>query len=105
MRDGGKQATQARPVLLMKNDKPTQLDKFKEAARHLETDDDESRFEESHMTIAQIRLWLYPLAKYLGDLQAITSPRRGAIQRRITRRIAGKVTGRTVMRCVGNLFR
>ena len=27
-------------------DKPTQLDKFKEAARELETDDDEARFDE-----------------------------------------------------------
>ena len=27
-------------------DKPSQLDKFKEAARQLETDDDEARFDE-----------------------------------------------------------
>lgn len=27
-------------------DKPTQLDKFKQAARELETDDDEARFDE-----------------------------------------------------------
>ena len=27
-------------------DQPTQLDKFKEAARELETDDDEARFDE-----------------------------------------------------------
>ena len=57
------------------------------------------------MTIAKLRSWLYPLAKYLGDVQALTSPRKGAVQRRITRRIAGKVTGRTVMRGVGKLFR
>lgn len=29
----------------MENDEKTQLDKFKEAARQLETDDDEERFE------------------------------------------------------------
>ncbi|MCZ0814384.1 hypothetical protein N5A93_19400 [Roseovarius sp. EGI FJ00037] len=32
-------------VLLMSKDDKTQLDKFKEAARQLETDDDEERFE------------------------------------------------------------
>ncbi|MEH3037396.1 MAG: hypothetical protein PGN23_13065 [Sphingomonas adhaesiva] len=30
----------------MNEDKPTQLDKFKEAARQLETDDDPERFKE-----------------------------------------------------------
>lgn len=29
-----------------KDDQKTQLDRFKEAARHLETDDDEERFNE-----------------------------------------------------------
>ena len=53
------------------------------------------------MTIAKIRAWLYPLAKYLGDAQALTSKRKGAIPRRIGRRIAGKVTGRAL----GAMFR
>lgn len=33
-------------VLLMGKDERTQLDKFREAAREAETDDDEERFEE-----------------------------------------------------------
>jgi hypothetical protein len=32
--------------ILQMSDEPTQLDKFKEAARDLETDDDEARFDE-----------------------------------------------------------
>jgi hypothetical protein len=57
------------------------------------------------MTIAKIRAMLYPLAKYLGDAQALTSKRRGAVRRRIARRIAGKVTGRTIMQSIGGMFR
>ena len=57
------------------------------------------------MTIAKIRSWLYPIAKYLGDAQALTSKRNGAIPQRITRRIAGKVTGRTIMKSIGGMFR
>lgn len=52
------------------------------------------------MTINRIRSWLYPLAKILGDLQALTSKRKGAIPRRVGRRIAGKITGRAL----GKLF-
>lgn len=53
------------------------------------------------MTLNQFRGLLYALAKYLGDLQALTSPRKGAIPRRIGRRIAGKITGRFL----GGLFK
>lgn len=44
-------------------------------------------------TIALVRKIGYPLLKYLGDVQAITSDKPGAIERRIARRAAGKVTG------------
>ena len=57
------------------------------------------------MTINQFRRKLYIVAKYLGDIQALTSKRKGAIKRRVARRIAGKVMGRTVMRGIGKMFR
>lgn len=53
------------------------------------------------MTINRIRSWLYPLAKYLGDIQALTSKRKGAIPRRVGRRIAGYFTGRAL----GSMFK
>ena len=53
------------------------------------------------MTLSKFRGWLYFIAKYLGDLQAVTSRRKGSIPRRIGRRIAGKITGRLL----GRLFR
>lgn len=53
------------------------------------------------MSINKFRGWLYWSAKILGDVQAVRSPRKGAIQRRIGRRIAGKVTGRLL----GRLFK
>lgn len=46
------------------------------------------------MSLSKFRGWIYFIAKFLGDVQAITSPRKGAISRRIQRRVAGKVTGR-----------
>jgi len=53
------------------------------------------------MTINQLRRNLYLLAKILGDVQAVKSPRKGAVTRRVGRRIAGRVTGRAL----GRLFR
>lgn len=53
------------------------------------------------MTLNQFRSWLYAAAKYSGDVQALLSPRRGAILRRIARRIAGNITGHAL----GKLFR
>ena len=53
------------------------------------------------MTLNQFRGWLYRIAKYSGDVQALTSKRKGAISRRVGRRIAGKATGRML----GKLFR
>lgn len=53
------------------------------------------------MKIHTLRRNLYLLAKLLGDVQAVRSPRKGAITRRIGRRIAGKATGRML----GRLFR
>lgn len=53
------------------------------------------------MTISKFRRFLYALAKYSGDIQAVRSPRKGAISRRVGRRIAGKATGRML----GKLFR
>lgn len=57
------------------------------------------------MTIAKLRSWMYPLAKYLGDVQAVQSKRKGSISRRVTRRLAGKITGRTIMRGIGRMFK
>lgn len=53
------------------------------------------------MTINKFRKWLYALAKYSGDVQAVTSKKKGAIPKRIGRRIVGKMTGRAI----GSLFR
>lgn len=50
------------------------------------------------MKINTLRRNLYLLAKLLGDVQAVRSPRKGAITRRIGRRIAGKATGRMLGR-------
>ena len=46
------------------------------------------------MTLNKIRGYLYMIAKILGDVQAVRSPRKGSIKRRIFRRILGKLTGR-----------
>ena len=46
------------------------------------------------MSINKFRGFLYALAKILGDIQAIQSPRPGAIERRIKRRLLGKIMGR-----------
>ncbi len=43
------------------------------------------------MSISKSRGLLYRLAKFLGDLQAVSS---GRVGRRVGRRAAGKVTGR-----------
>jgi hypothetical protein len=39
----------------MTNKKPSQLDKFKEAARQLETDDDPERFKDRLAKIAKVK--------------------------------------------------
>ncbi len=54
------------------------------------------------MTINKIRSLLYPLAKHLGDLQAILSKRKGAVGRRVGRRVAGHITGKHIL---GGLFK
>lgn len=53
------------------------------------------------MSLNSFRGWLYFIAKILGDVQAVRSPRKGAIGRRIGRRVAGKVAGRLI----GKLFK
>ncbi len=58
--------------------------------------------EMKNMTINKIRSLLYPLAKYLGDLQAILSKRKGAVGRRVGRRVAGHITGKHIL---GGLFK
>lgn len=50
------------------------------------------------MSLNKSRSFLYTLAKFLGDLNAI---RRGKIGKRIARRMAGKATGKGL----GKLFR
>lgn len=53
------------------------------------------------MSISKFRGWLYFIAKILGDVQAVKSKRKGAIKRRIGRRIVGKMSGRMI----GKVFR
>jgi len=54
------------------------------------------------MTISKFRSKLYALAKILGDVQAATHKKPStAIPKRIGRRLAGKITGRTI----GALFK
>jgi hypothetical protein len=42
-----------------------------------------------------MRSWLYKIAKWLGDISAV---RKGRVKKRITRRVAGKLTGKTLWR-------
>lgn len=51
-------------------------------------------------TINKLRSKMYFGAKILGDVQAVLSPRKGAIERRIGRRILGKVFGRIIGKIV-----
>jgi len=54
------------------------------------------------MTINKFRGKIYALAKILGDVQALVHKNPGkAIPKRIGRRIAGKITGRTI----GSIFK
>jgi len=46
------------------------------------------------MSINKTRGLLYKLAKLLGDLSAASSNKPGKVTKRVTRRIAGKATGR-----------
>lgn len=57
------------------------------------------------MSINKVRGKLYKTAKILGDVQALRSKRKGAIQRRIVRRLIGWLFGRTAMNFVGKMFR
>ncbi|MBC7155631.1 MAG: hypothetical protein H5U19_13685 [Rhodobacteraceae bacterium] len=50
------------------------------------------------MTFNKFRRFLYTLAKYLGDAQAVTSKRKGAMSRRVGRRIAGRITGKGLVK-------
>lgn len=43
------------------------------------------------MSISKTRGFLYTLAKYLGDAQAV---KRGTVSRRVGRRVYGKFTGK-----------
>ena len=54
------------------------------------------------MTLNRFRRALYTLAKYTGDMQALTHPKPGkAIPKRVGRRLAGKLTGRAI----GSIFK
>lgn len=46
------------------------------------------------MSINKTRGLLYKLAKLLGDISALKSGKPGKVTKRVTRRIAGKATGR-----------
>ena len=45
-----------------------------------------------------LRGWLYRLARFLGDVEAV---RKGRVGRRIARRAAGKLTGRVLRKLFG----
>ena len=47
------------------------------------------------MSIGKARGFLYALARFLGDVNAV---KKGRVGRRIARRAAGKVTGRSLRR-------
>ena len=47
--------------------------------------------------ISSTRSWLYWMARFLGDVQAVEKGP-GAVGRRIERRLVGKMTGRTLWR-------
>ena len=47
--------------------------------------------------MTKFRAFLYWLAKILGDVNAV---RRGRVGKRITRRVAGKMTGRALRRLI-----
>jgi hypothetical protein len=50
------------------------------------------------MTLNSLRGFFYKLLKFLGDIQALRSPREGAVRRRVTRRVLGKIVGRTLFK-------
>lgn len=50
------------------------------------------------MTIGKIRSWLYRIARFLGDVNAV---KRGRVGRRVGRRGAGRLTARGL----GRLFK
>jgi len=52
------------------------------------------------VTINKFRSILYTVAKYLGDVQALTSPRKGSIIRRIQRRLLGRIAGKLIGKVV-----
>jgi hypothetical protein len=53
------------------------------------------------MSLHKARGFLYLIARILGDMQALSSPRKGSVKRRIGRRITGKLLGRGM----GRIFR
>lgn len=52
------------------------------------------------MTLNKFRGVLYTVAKLLGDVQAVKSKRKGAVSRRIQRRLLGKLFGKTISKLV-----
>ncbi|WP_406672627.1 hypothetical protein [Natronospira sp.] len=48
------------------------------------------------MTIHKTRGILYRVAKYLGDIQAISSANPEKVAKRVGRRMTGKVTGKAM---------
>ena len=53
------------------------------------------------MSINKFRGFLYFFAKMLGDVQAVVSPKKGSVGRRVGRRVAGYGAGRLL----GKLFK
>lgn len=52
------------------------------------------------MSINKFRSVLYTTAKYLGDVQALTSKKEGAVKKRIFRRILGYMFGKSIGKIV-----
>lgn len=65
---------------------------------HVGEEEQDEKEETQAMTLSQIRSALYPLARWLGDLNAIL---KGKIGCRIGRRIAGKASGKMFRRLFG----
>jgi hypothetical protein len=50
------------------------------------------------LSISKIRGWLYLVARLLGDVSAV---RKGAVGKRVARRVTGKASGRILRKLIG----
>lgn len=57
------------------------------------------------MSISKFRGILYTVAKYLGDVQAVSSVSTTKIKKRVVRRVAGKYASRGIGSIIAKLFK